>query len=140
MSVEHREKVVVVDEPGYEIKQRVSETGPSMNRVVLGRINAFIWFLSGLVMILIGIRVFLKATGANAANGFANFIYNLTSYFVYPFHTLFGNPQGEGAVLEITSLVAIGVYFLITLALVALINILFTDSGGTRIRRTIERT
>jgi hypothetical protein len=140
MSVEHREKVVVVDEPGYEVQQRVAETGPSTHNVVLGRVNAFIWFLSAAVMILIGLRVFLKASAANASNGFADFIYNLSSYFVWPFHTLFGNPQGEGAVFEVTSLVAIGVYFLITLALVALINILFGDSGGTRYSRTIERT
>jgi hypothetical protein len=141
MSVEHREKVVVVDEPGYEIGKRVSVTGPSTRRVVLSRVNAFIWFLSGIAMILVAIRVFLKATAANPANGFTNFIYNITSYLVWPFHTMFGNPSAtEGSVFEITSLVAIGVYFLITLALIAIINIFFQDAGGTRISRTVERT
>jgi hypothetical protein len=32
------------------------------------------------------------------------------------------------------------VYFLITLALIAIINIFFQDAGGTRISRTVERT
>ena len=140
MSVEHRERVVVVDEPGYEVGKRVSITGPSTRSVVLRRVNAFIWFLSGLAMVLIAVRVFLKAMAANPANGFTNFIYNITSYLVWPFHTMFGNPSAtEGSVFEITSLVAIGVYFLLTLALVAIINILFQDSGGTRITRTTER-
>src|ERR1051326_3488137 len=58
--------------------------------------SQFVWLLLGLVDGLIALRVLLKLIGANPANAFANFIYNLSGVFVAPFSNLVSNPVSGG--------------------------------------------
>ena len=48
-----------------------------------------IWYITGLLEILLAFRFFLALFGANPANGFANFIYSVSHPFVAPFFGLF---------------------------------------------------
>src|SRR5690606_7727800 len=99
------------------------------------------WLLTAIVEFLIGFRVILKLIGANAVNGFADFIYNVTYVFIAPFATLFQNPVfGDGSsVLELTSLIAMVVYFIVALVVTTLIRILLLDNSSRSVK-TIERT
>jgi len=54
-----------------------------------------IYLIFGLIEGLILIRFVLKALGANASAGFAQFIYGVTAPLVAPFYGLFGNPAAE---------------------------------------------
>jgi uncharacterized protein YggT (Ycf19 family) len=81
-------------------------------------INNFVWFIVGLLSILLLIRFVLLATGANEATGFAQLIYGLTGWMVAPFAGLFGRsityPGSVGtAVIEFESIVAIIVVVLL---------------------------
>lgn len=138
---ERREDVQVVREPGYERRQRVVEHSPSAQNTIMSRVNQFLWLLTAIVEFLIGFRVILKLIGANAVNGFADFIYNVTYVFIVPFATLFQNPVfGDGSsVLELTSLIAMVVYFIVALVVTTLIRILLLDNSSRSVK-TIERT
>ena len=80
--------------------------------------NNLIWFIVGLLSILLVIRFILLAAGANESVGFAQLIYGLTGWMVAPFAGLFGQPitypgsAGTG-ILEFESLIAILVVALI---------------------------
>ncbi len=138
---ERREDVQVVREPGYERHQRVVEHSPSTQNIVMSRVNKFLWLLTAIVEFLIGFRVILKLIAANPINGFANFIYDVSYIFVAPFATLFQNPIfGDGSsVLEVTSLIAMVVYFIIALVVTTLIRILLLDNSSRSVK-TVERT
>jgi hypothetical protein len=81
-------------------------------------LNSLIWFIVGVLSILLIIRFVLLAAGANEDAGFAQLIYGLTGWMVAPFANLFGQPitypgaAGTG-IIEWASLVAIVVIVLI---------------------------
>lgn len=91
----------------------------------------------GLVMLtalegLLGIRFLLRAFGANPSSGFVGFINDVSWPFVRPFSNIFSNRSWDQGVVEVSTLVAMGVYFLIF----ALIGMLVTAlaprlRGGT---------
>jgi hypothetical protein len=77
----------------------------------VARLVRIIGFLFMALEMLLAARVILHGLGANAQNVFANVIYQFSQPFVNVFVTLFRNPQvGPGAVLELTTLVAMFAY------------------------------
>jgi YggT family protein len=77
----------------------------------IARIVNIVYFLFGILELLLAIRVVLHLIGANAENGFANFIYALSGPFVALFVSLLKNPVLSAAsVLEITTIIAMIVY------------------------------
>jgi uncharacterized protein YggT (Ycf19 family) len=63
--------------------------------------------------------------GANPANTFTAFVYQLSELFLWPFRNIVANPAFQNYVLEITSIIAMIVYPLIGWAIVRLIWVLF---------------
>ncbi len=61
---------------------------------------------------LLGMRFLLLAFGANPTSGFVGFIDDVSWPFVRPFTNIFNNRTWDQGVLEISTLVAMGVYFL----------------------------
>jgi uncharacterized membrane protein len=92
------------------------------------RVTQLIWWVFGLIEGLIAIRFILRALGANPSAGFAQFIYGITAPLVAPFVGLFGNPQAQGSVLELHSIVALIVYGLLAWLLSRLAWILVGES------------
>ncbi|HUS15306.1 MAG TPA: hypothetical protein VM536_09850 [Chloroflexia bacterium] len=91
-------------------------------------ISRLVWFLVGLLEVLLALRFVLLLTGADPNVGFAQLIYGVTGPFVAPFAGLFGAPLTyEGAATtgrfapEI--LVAMVVYALIGWALAKLADL-----------------
>lgn len=74
-----------------------------------------IYFLVGLLEILLGLRLLLRVFGANTENTFAQVIYNLSDPFVAPFSTLFISPVSGGGtnIFDVNVLIAIVVYALL---------------------------
>jgi uncharacterized protein YggT (Ycf19 family) len=83
-----------------------------------------IWFIAGTLLALLGLRFLFALLGANAANGFANFIYNVTEPFVAPFFGLFNYDFTAGVSrFETFTLVAMVIYALAAYAISKLVNI-----------------
>ncbi len=84
-----------------------------------------VWYLAGLLMVLLGLRFILSLLGANVTNGFANFIYNTSHPFVAPFFSLFNYHEFTHGTshLEVYTLIAMLVYALIAWGIVKLVSI-----------------
>jgi YggT family protein len=77
----------------------------------IARIVTIVYFLFGALELLLAVRVLLHLLGANADNGFANFIYAFSEPFVALFTSLLHNPAlSTTAVLELTTIIAMLVY------------------------------
>ena len=101
-------------------RQSVSTKVQTSGVVVAQRI---VWFVAGLISIIIAIRFVLLLLGANQAAGFTDFIYSLSGAFVAPFVGIFGEPTYGASVFEVSSLLAIVVYLLIALGIAKLLTI-----------------
>ena len=82
-------------------------------RMIAWRFTQAIWLIFGVIEGLLAIRFALRALGANASAGFAEFIYGITAPFVAPFVGLFSNPSSSGSVLELNTIVAMVAYALL---------------------------
>lgn len=83
------------------------------------------WFIAGVIAVLLGFRFVFILLGASSGNGFANFIYTASHPFAAPFFGLFSYKQQYGtARFELSTLVAIVVYLLVAYGIVKLIDIL----------------
>ena len=76
-----------------------------------------VWYLLGIVEVLLAFRFVLKLLGANAAAGFTSFIYGVTYFLAAPFLTVFRTARVEGSVFEWSTLLAMLVYLVIAWAI-----------------------
>ncbi len=87
---------------------------------ILARVVSFI---GSAIVALLALRFVLVIVGANAANGFVNFIYSASYPFVAPFFGVFNYQQDFGAAhIEWGTLLAIIVYAIVTALLTSLFN------------------
>lgn len=87
-----------------------------------------IYFVFGVLDVLLAFRFVFKLLGANPSTGFVDFIYSLSSIFVAPFagifNTSFANGDVTTSVFEPATLVTFIVYAILAWGIVALINVL----------------
>jgi len=92
----------------------------SSSTKLLYRGTQIVWYILGLLEVLLAFRFILKLLVANSSAGFSNFIY-ITSYpFAAPFLNVFSATKVEGSVFEWTTLLAMLVYLLIAWGIVKL--------------------
>jgi hypothetical protein len=93
----------------------------------LNVVSRVIWFIAGVISLLLALRFVLAALAANPANGFVNFIYRVSHPFAVPFFNMFHYNDvyagRSGSHIEIYTLVAIAVYLIVGWILSALVNI-----------------
>lgn len=116
-----------VDEMGAVVNQetrKVDTTSTASSRSMI--VNG-VWFIVGLIDVLLGIRFTLKLLGANQTSGFVDFIYGITDILTAPFDSMFGvssATSGEvNSVFEPSIIVAAIVYTLIGWGIVKLLTL-----------------
>ncbi len=83
-----------------------------------------VWFIAGVIIVLLAIRFLFILLGANQGNGFVDLIYNASYPFAAPFFGIFGYTLHYGiSRFELSTLVAIGIYALIAWGIARLITI-----------------
>lgn len=95
-----------------------SYTSPRTKSLFRG--TQIVWYILGIIEVLLVFRFLLRLLGANPAAGFTSFIYTLSYPFATPFLNVFRVTQVEGSVFEWTTLLAMIVYWLIAAGLVRL--------------------
>ena len=125
MSVDRKQKVVVRQNGDRVHEERVVEDVNLENRQAVAKVVQFVWLLFGLLEALIGFRIFLKIIAANPNNWFTAFVYQLSDLFLWPFQTITANPQFQGFVFEISSVIALFVYAFLAWAIVRVIWLIF---------------
>lgn len=99
----------------------------------LDRAAQVIYFVLGLLEILLAVRFIFRLLGADTGNGFANFIFNVTTPFVGPFNGIFNDQAlSKVGVFEISTLLAMAIYALIAWGIVKLMYILFAPNRSTQ--------
>ena len=117
-----------------KIWDRQSEAGPTQpalaarwsrptTAALRDRLVGFVWLLVATIDAWIGLRILLRAIGANPENPFAQIVYGPTALALEPFQGLTRNPQVDGMVLETTSLIALLAVGLAGWILVQLIDV-----------------
>lgn len=125
MTVDRRKKVVVQQHGDHVHEEHVVQNVNLEYRETIYKVSQIIWLLFGGLEALIGIRVILMLIGANPANGFTAFVYQLTQLFLWPFQSLIANPTFQNMTLEVTSIIAMIVYALLGWLIVRMIWVVF---------------
>ncbi len=100
-------------------EERVATREPKENTVA-----RIIWFIAGVLLVILAFRFVFALLGANPNNGFANFIYSISHPFVSPFFNLFGYNLHYGVSrFETFTLVAMAIYALVAWGLARLATI-----------------
>jgi len=86
-------------------------------------VRRLVWFVVGLIDVIIALRFVLLLLGANRSAGFTDFIYSISAPLVSPFVGIFGEPVYGKSVFEISSVLAIIIYALIGWGITALLTI-----------------
>lgn len=86
----------------------------------LYRGTQIVWYILGLIEVLLAFRFVLKLLGANSGAGFTDFIYGVSAPFVSPFLSVFRITQVDGNVFEWTSLLAMLVYWMLAVGIIKL--------------------
>ena len=110
----------------YRLQQETQRLKAAQRRAKWAWARNTVGLLVGSLEILLGIRFFLRSTGANPDNPFAAFIFKLSEPFMAPFSTLFVSPTNATAtrIFDINLLIAMVVYALLGAIAIAIINYL----------------
>jgi len=98
-------------------------------------VESLVYFLFGILEVLLVFRVFFKLTGASISSAFVGLIYGLTGIFILPFEGIFRRGYAPGvettSVLEPSTLVAIIVYAVLAYGIVKLLLVLSGERQQT---------
>ncbi len=140
-AVDRREETVVTQQPGFAATEQVTRDVAAERRQSMALITQIIWGLFGLLEIMLALRFLLKLIGANPDSGFAAFMYGITGPFTAPFDLLIGTPTSGAMSLEITTLIAMGIYALVFWGISYIVRIFANrPSARTSTRSTREQT
>lgn len=92
------------------------------------QVRYIIYYILGVLEILLLLRLVFKLLGANSGSGFVSFIYSVTDILVAPFSAIFHTATTQGvettSVLEPATIIAMVVYALVAWGLSALVGAL----------------
>lgn len=99
---------------------------PMIDPTPTGRIyrrEQIVYFVFGVIEVLIILRVILRLLAANPDAAFTSLIYTLSGPFIAPFEGVFPTPRSSGSVLELSSLLAVIVYALLAYLIARMIEV-----------------
>ncbi|KUG23531.1 hypothetical protein ASZ90_006677 [hydrocarbon metagenome] len=79
-----------------------------------------VWYILGLIEVILAFRFGLKLLAANPSAGFSSFIYIVSYPFAGPFLNVFHASKVESGIFEWTTLLAMFVFFLIAWGIIRL--------------------
>lgn len=88
----------------------------------LFRTYQIIWYILGVIEILLVFRFALKMLGANPFSGFTNFIYAISDPFALPFQGILPTTTSSGSVVEMSTVIAMLVYAIVAAGIVQLMQ------------------
>lgn len=110
---------------GYEAKKTIF------------RVYQIIWYILGIIEIILAFRVLLKLMNASIQSGFTSFIYSISNPFALPFAGIFGITEISEMVFEWSTLIAMAVYAIVAYGLVALFQ-LVKPTSKEEVEQTVD--
>ena len=117
----HPESYVNVNQPAASYAY---PPAPTATQLAVWRAQRIIYYVFGIIQAFIAIRFILKLLSANTASPFTQVIYNVSWVFVFPFNGVVPNYTVGSTVFEWSSLIALVVYALVSVALAKLLSLL----------------
>lgn len=118
---------IVVDSP-----QKTYQT-----KKAIFRSYQIIWYILGVIEVLLAFRMALKFLGANAFSGFTNFIYAISGPFAMPFSGILGTTASSNLIFEWSTLIAMAVYAVVAYGIVALFQ-LIKPTNPEEVEQTVD--
>lgn len=117
-----------VSETGADVQQETRKVNTEVAADSKTTTSNIVWYVVGLIEVLLLFRFALKLLGANPSSGFVDFIYMITGLLTAPFDKIFSVASPETgdvvrSVFEPSILVAVAVYALIGWGVVKLLNL-----------------
>ena len=141
LAVDRREETVTTQHSGYATIERVTRDYAAGRRLGVFQMTRLLWAGLGLLEISLLLRVLLKLIGANPDNGFTMLIYAFTLLPTAPFTGLTPTWVSGETILEVSTLIAMAVYWLVVWIIARAIPIVMDrQSTGTFTRTTSEQT
>ena len=121
--------------PGQIVKKTTKQVEPEAKgeapqkvyekKKTIFRFNQIIWYVLGLIEVLLVFRFVLKLLGANPFVGFTSLIYSITAPLIIPFNGIFGASVTGTSLVEWSTIIAAIVYLFVAWGLVYLLNIIY---------------
>ncbi|MCJ7826156.1 YggT family protein [Patescibacteria group bacterium] len=83
-----------------------------------------IWYILGIIEVVLAFRILLKLLGANSQSGFTSFIYAISNPFALPFAGILGITDISEMILEWSTLIAMAVYAIVAYGIVMLFQLI----------------
>lgn len=103
--------------------QKVYET-----KKTIFRFNQVVWYILGVIEVILGFRMTLKALGANSFSGFTSLIYAISDPLALPFRGILGTSATQGSVFEWSTIIAAIVYLFVAWGLIYLLDLIYPIS------------
>jgi hypothetical protein len=129
-----RKTKVVIPQPGTGSPQKEYQT-----KKAIFRTYQVIWYILGIIEVVLAFRILLKLLGANTLSGFTNFIYAISGPFAMPFAGILGTTVSSDLVFvfEWSTLIAMAVYAIVAYGIVALFQ-LVKPTNPEEVEQTID--
>ncbi len=88
------------------------------------RTHQIIWYIVGVIEVLLGFRMTLKALGANPVSIFTSLIYTLSDPLVIPFRGILPPSGSITATFEWSTIIAAVVYLVLAFGIIELIRLI----------------
>lgn len=88
------------------------------------RLYQVIWYILGVVEVLLASRILLKLIGANLGSGFTSLIYSVSAPLASPFRGVLGVTTSLESVIEWSTIIAMAVYAVAAFGLVKLFQLI----------------
>ena len=127
-TIENQTPAQIVKKTTTQVEPQAKGEAPQKvyeKKKTIFRFNQIIWYILGLVEVLLVFRIILKALGANPFVGFTSLIYSLTSPLVAPFNGILGVSITGNSMIEWSTTVAGIVYLCVAWGLVYLLDLIY---------------
>lgn len=127
-----RRTKVVIPPSGTGSGQKEYET-----KKAIFRTYQIIWYVLGVIEVLLAFRILLKLLGANTQSGFTSFIYAISNPFALPFAGILGITDVSEMVFEWSTLIAMAVYAIVAYGIIMLFQLVKPTSPG-EVEQTVD--
>jgi hypothetical protein len=113
------------------VSDSVVESRSSYFDSISGRVNSVLFAVMFALEGLLALRFVLQAFGANRNSGFVDFVMNVSWPFVRPFDGAFNNRTWDQGIIEVSTLLAMAVWFLVFALAAMLVSALLPRFYGS---------
>jgi YggT family protein len=138
-AIDRHEQTVITQQPGYVTTEQTVHDLAAERRMQTYQIIRLIWGVLALLEIMLGLRFLLKLIGGSGVSAFGALVYGTTDFFVAPFVGLLSYWTAGDMILEVTTLVAMGIYALVFWGFVRVMGMVMERTGTRTFTRSTRQ-